>query len=118
MKLLHNYVLVKLRQYESETVTGGGIIIPKTVAQETANGTMKSVVDENANYQPIGEVVLLSDKAKEDLKYVDCGSIVRVQRAALSNMHQYYVDVSTPVQEGWEGYVLIPSGLIESVLDI
>lgn len=116
MKLLHNYVLVSLFPYEGETVTESGIIIPKTTPQETDGGRVVSVIDENAKYQPKGEVIAFSDKAKADIPELNSGVIVRLNKAALAVNNQYYLDVSTPVQD-WEGYVLIPSGLIESVYD-
>ncbi len=116
MKLLHNYVLIQLIPFQGETITESGIIIPKTTPQETDGGRVVSVIDENARYQPKGEVLAFSDKAKAEIPQLTEGVIVRVGRGAMNVNQQYYPDTTTPVQE-WEGMILIPSGLIESVYD-
>lgn len=116
MKLLHNYVLIQLIPFQGETVTESGIIIPKTTPQETDGGRVVSVIDENAKYQPVGEVLAVSDKTMAEIPELKPGVRVRVSRAAMNVNQQYYADTTTPVQE-WEGMILIPSGLIESVFD-
>lgn len=118
MELLHNFVLIQLIPYEGDTVTEGGIIIPKTTMQETDGGSMRSIIDENARFQPKGLVLKASEKVKIEYPSIkENKSIVRVGRGALSTNHQYNLDTTTAHQE-WEGLVLIPSGLIEMVENI
>jgi co-chaperonin GroES (HSP10) len=114
MKLLHNYVMIQLIPFEGETITAGGLIIPKTTIEETSGGSFKSIVDEKALFQPRGTVLAVADKATVEYPALVKGATVRVGKGALSPNHQYSLDVTTPHQE-WEGLILIPSGLIEMV---
>jgi len=108
-------VLIKLEEFQNkESINAAGVYVPLFENYETDGGRPASKIkDENFSY--IGEVIQISEKAKDilaeekiDIKVGDRVSIHRNQKVQFNH---FFPENNAPVMD-FSGYILIdPSGI-------
>lgn len=111
-------VLVKLEPYKGETVTRGGLIVPKYKNYETDGGRPASKRDPE-RFSTVGQIVAISDKAQElmdqEMMNYKVGDTIAVYSHVKNSNNWFIEDKLHPVAD-WNGYLLVHPNSLECKL--
>lgn len=115
LTLLGDRVVIQLENMTEHTITEAGIMIVNTELAETDGGRLTTKLS-NKTYLAKGEILLLSEKARELLPSLTEGDKVYVAPHALNSSNYFNVDRTQLVQD-FKGIICIPHTLIEAKLN-
>lgn len=115
LTLLGDRVVIQLENMTEHTITEAGIMIVNTELAETDGGRLTTKLS-NKTYLAKGEILLLSEKARELLPSLTEGDKVYVAPHALNSSNYFNVDRTQLVQD-FKGIICVPHTLIEAKLN-